>query len=206
MLKLRRWQVVRTGLVVLFSLLCISLPGITSPVVVAVLAQQAPVNPLAQVMADFKKRVDAYLELRRAIASKLPEVKETGDPAKISNREKALGKAIAMARTTAKAGDVFGVEMSRHLQRILVEDWNSRSEADRKAIFMEIPPGLVLKVNQPYPTTIPLVSVPAKLLAQLPMIPEELEYRLVDRRLLLRDRDANLIVDVLVGTAPKRSQ
>jgi hypothetical protein len=205
MLKLRRWHVVRTGLVVWFSSVCISLPGLASPVFAAP-SQQAPVNPLAQAMADFKKRVDAYLDLRRAVASKLPEVKETGDAAKISGREKALGKAIAKARATAKAGDVFGPEMSRHLQRILAEDWNSRSEADRKAIFKEIPPGLVLKVNQAYPTTIPLVSVPAKLLAQLPTIPEELEYRLVDRRLLLRDRDANVIVDVLVGTVPKRSQ
>jgi hypothetical protein len=205
MLKLRRWHVVRTGLVVWFCSVCISLPGLASPVSAAP-SQQAPVNPLAQAMADFKKRVDAYLDLRSAIASKLPEVKETGDAAKISNREKALGKAIAKARATAKAGDVFGPEMSRHLQRILAEDWNSRSEADRKAIFKEIPPGLVLKVNQAYPTTIPLVSVPAKLLAQLPTIPEELEYRLVDRRLLLRDRDANVIVDVLVGTVPKRSQ
>lgn len=204
MLKLRRWHVVRTGLVALFSLLCISLPGIASPVVAA--PSQQAVNPLAQEMVDFKKRVDAYLELRRAVASKLPEVKETGDPAKISDREKALGKAIAMARATTKAGDVFGPEMSRHLQHVLAEDWNSRSDADRKAIFKEIPPGLVLKVNQPYPTTIPLVSVPAKLLAQLPTIPEELEYRLVDRRLLLRDRDANVIVDVLVGVAPKRTK
>jgi hypothetical protein len=64
----------------------------------------------------------------------------------------------------------------------------------------------VVKVNQPYPANLPLVSVPAKLLAQLPMLPEELEYRLVDRRLLLRDRDANLVVDVLVGTEPKRAQ
>ena len=138
---------VRTGLVVLFSSVCISLPGVASPVFAAP-SQQAPVNPLAQAMVDFKKRVDAYLELRRAIASKLPEVKETGDPAKISDREKALGKAIAMARAKAKAGDVFGPEMSRHLQRILAEDWNSRSAADRKALFEEIPPGLQLKVNQ----------------------------------------------------------
>ena len=196
---------VRTGLVVLFSSVCISLLGVASPVFAAP-SQQAPVNPLAQAMVDFKKRVDAYLELRRAIAGKLPEVKETGDPAKISDREKALGKAIAMARAKAKAGDVFGPEMSRHLQRILAEDWNSRSAADRQALFEEIPPGLQLKVNQPYPTTIPLVTAPPKLLAQLPMIPEELEYRLVDRRLLLRDRDANLIVDVLVGVAPKRTK
>lgn len=196
---------VRTGLALLFSSLCISVPGVASPVYAAP-SQQAPVNPHAQAMADFKKRVDAYLELRGAIAGKLPEVKETGDPAKISEREQALGKAIAMARASAKAGDVFGPEMSGHLQRILKDDWKSRSAADRQAIFAEIPPGLQLKVNQPYPTTIPLVSVPAKLLAQLPTLPEELEYRLVDRRLLLRDRDANLIIDVLVGVEPKRTK
>jgi hypothetical protein len=61
-----------------------------------------------------------------------------------------------------------------------------------------------LTVNRPYPTSIPLVTVPAQLLAELPPLPEALEYRLVDRRLLLRDRDANLIVDVLAGI-PERS-
>jgi len=187
---------VRTGLVLLFAWLCISLPSDAS--------QQAPVNPLAESMAAFRKRVDAYLDLRNTIANKLPEVKETGDPAKISGREKALGQAIAMARQSAKAGDVFGADMSPHLLRILAEDWKSRSAADRRAIFEEVPPGLQLKVNQPYPTTIPLVSVPARLLAQLPTLPEALEYRLVDRRLLLRDRDANVIVDVLVGVLPQR--
>jgi hypothetical protein len=195
----------RTGLVLLCSSLCISLPDATLSLYAAP-AQQAPVNPLAQAMADFKKRVDAYLELRRAIASKLPEVKETGDPAKIHQREKDLGKGIALARANAKAGDVFGPEMSHYLRKILEDDWNSRSPADRKAIFAELPPGLVLKVNQVYPTNLPLVTAPSKLLAQLPTIPEELEYRLLDRRLLLRDRDANLIVDVLAGTEPKRAQ
>jgi len=168
------------------------------------LAQQAPVNPFAQSMAGFTKRVDAYLDLRNAVAQKLPEVRETGDPAKISGREKALGQAIARARASARAGDVFGADMSPHLLRILAEDWKSRSAVDREAIFDEVPPGLELKVNQPYPTTIPLVTTPARLLAQLPTLPEALEYRLVDRRLLLRDRDANVIVDVLVGTLPKR--
>ena len=199
----KRWHVVRTGLVVLFLSLCLSLPAVPEHVAAA---QQAPVNPLAQAQVEFKKRVDAYLDLRRAIAGKLPEVKETGDPAKISEREKALGKAIATARKTAKAGDVFGPEMSRYLKRILTEDWNSRSAADRQALFEEIPPNLALKVNQAYPTSIPLVTVPPKLLAQLPTIPEELEYRLLDRRLLMRDRDANVIVDVLVGVEPKRAK
>ena len=196
---------VRTGLALMFSSMCISLTGVASPSIAAG-AQQPPVNHLAQSMADFKKRVDGYLELRGGIAGKLPEVKETGDPSKISAREKALGTAIAMARASAKAGDIFGVEMSHHLKRILAEDWKSRTPADRKALFAELPPGLQLKVNQPYPTELPLVTVPTKLLTQLPTLPEELEYRLVDGRLLLRDRDANLIVDVLADVLPKRTK
>jgi hypothetical protein len=195
----------RTGGALLCSALCISLP-VGRQLAAASVTEQTPVNPLARAMADFKKRVDGYLDLRRAITKKYPEVKETGDPAKISEREKALGKAIAQARPNAKAGDVFGPEMSRHLLRIVEDDWNSRSPADRKALLAEIPPGLRLRVNQPYPTNIPLVTAPSKLLAQLPTLPEELEYRLIDRRLLLRDRDANVIVDVLVGAEPNRAE
>ena len=167
--------------------------------------EQAPVNPLAQAMADFTKRVNDYLDLRKAVTRDYPDVTETGDPAKIHAREQALGKAIAMARANAKAGDVFG-PVAHQLLKIVNEDWNSRSPADRKALLSEIPPGLTLKVNQPYPTHIPLATAPPKLLARLPMIPEELEYRLVDRRLLLRDRDANLIIDVLVEPTLKRAE
>ena len=178
--------------------------GLTFLSVGAAVPQEAPANPLAQSMANFKKRVDDYMKLRGGVTKKVPEVRETGDPAKISAREKALGQAIAMARPTARPGDVFGEDMSVHLKSILAEDWKARSPADRKALFEEIPKGLQLKVNQVYPTTLPLVSVPAKLLARLPTLPEELEYRLVDRHLLLRDRDANLIIDVLSNVWPRR--
>lgn len=193
----------RTGLALFCSALCISLPA--GRMLVAAPAAQQAVNPLASAMVDFKKRMDAYLELRKAVTKKYPEVKETGNPAKIHEREVALGNGIAMARANAKAGDIFG-PVSGHLLKVVDEDWNSRSPADQKAILSEIPKGLVLKVNQAYPPKVPLATVPPKLLAQLPMLPEELEYRLVDRRLLLRDRDANLVVDVLVGTEPKRTE
>jgi len=194
---------VRTAVALLFSALCISLP--VGPLVATARAQATPVNPHAQALVEFKKRLDAYLELRRTVTQDYPEVKETGDPAKIHEREVALGKGIARARVNAKAGDVFG-PVSRQLLTIVEKDWNARSAADQKAILAEIPKGLVLKVNQAYPPTIALATVPPKLLAQLPMLPEELEYRLVDRRLLLRDRDANLIVDVLVGAEPTRAE
>jgi hypothetical protein len=194
---------VRTAIALLFSALCISLPA--GRLLAAPRSQAAPVNPRAQALVEFKKRVDGYLELRRALTQKYPEVKETGNPAKIHEREVALGKGIATARVNAKAGDIFG-PVSREVLTIVENDWNSRSPADQKAILAEVPKGLMLKVNQAYPPNVPLATVPPKLLAQLPMLPEELEYRLVDRRLLLRDRDANLIVDVLVGAEPNRTE
>jgi hypothetical protein len=204
MLKLRRWQMMRTAVALYFSVLCISLPaGHVSAS--ARSAQQAPVNAQAQALVEFKKRVDGYLQVRNAVTKKYPEVKQTGDPAKIHEREVNLGKGIAMARVNAKAGDIFA-PVSRQLLKTVEDDWNSRSPADRKAILAEVPKGLALKVNQAYPPNIALASVPSKLLAQLPILPEELEYRLVDRRLLLRDRDANLIVDVLVGAEPTRTE
>jgi hypothetical protein len=163
------------------------------------------VNPFAASMAAFEQRVKDYLSLRDKIAGTLPEVTETGDPVKISARERALGLAIARERRTAKAGDIFG-DLTPYLQRIVADDWKRRAPADRKALFEEIPPGLKLAVNQPYPTTIPLVTVPAKLLAALPTLPEALEYRLVERRLLLRDRDANLIADIIDGVPPARGR
>jgi hypothetical protein len=52
-----------------------------------------------------------------------------------------------------------------------------------------------LNVNQPYPEGAPLPTMPANLLANLPRLPEDLEYRIVDRHLILRDVDANIIVD-----------
>ena len=185
----------RTSLVLAFML---SWPALAA-------VPQQPVNQRAQSMVDFKHRVDDYLKLRGEITKKIPEVKETGDPAKISSREKALGEAIAAARPAAKPGDVFGEEMSVYLKKTLADDWRSRSPADRKALFSELPKGVQLRINQSYPTTLPLVSVPAKLLAMLPMLAEELEYRLIDRYFLLRDRDANLIIDVLPGVLPQRT-
>jgi hypothetical protein len=168
--------------------------------------QQESVNPFAQSMVDYKKRVDEYMKLRDEITKKIPEVKETGDPGKIHARETALGAGIAKARATAKPGDILGADMAVHFKRILAEDWKSRTPADRKALFNELPRGVKIGINQPYPTTLPLVSVPPKLLAMLPMLPETLEYRLIDRYFLLRDRDANLVIDMLSDVWPQRDK
>jgi hypothetical protein len=166
--------------------------------------QKTPVNPVGAATAAFQKRISDYMKLRGDLTSKIPEVRETGDPTKIHTREVALGKAIATARANAKPGDLFGHDMIPYFSKVLADECRTRSPSDRNAIFHELPAGVKLTINQPYPTTLPLLTLPANLLANLPMLPEELEYRLIDRHLLLRDRDANLIVDMLSNVFPSR--
>ena len=180
-------------------------PGVHADSVGAA-SQEPPVNPFAQSMVDFHKRVDDYMKLRGKITGKVPELEETWIPARSAPAKKRSARPLPQRRASAKSGDVFGPEMSIYLKTILAEDWKSRSAADRKALFEEIPPNLKLTVNQTYPTTIPLVTLPARLLAKLPMLPEVLEYRLVDHYFLLRDRDANLIIDVLPEVYPTRNR
>jgi hypothetical protein len=55
----------------------------------------------------------------------------------------------------------------------------------------------ILKVNSRYPDSSPLPTVPPNLLVRLPQLPEELEYRIVKKDLILRDVNANLIVDFI---------
>ena len=75
-----------------------------------------------------------------------------------------------------------------------------------KALFNELPKGVQITINRPYPPTLPLVSVRPRLLSALPMLPETLEYRLIDRYFLLRDRDANVVIDMLSGVLPQRDR
>jgi hypothetical protein len=64
-------------------------------------------------------------------------------------------------------------------------------------------PAFAPMVNQIYPTTFPLATFPSALLRELPELPKPLEYRLVRQYLILRDGEANLIIDVLPNAAPK---
>jgi hypothetical protein len=58
-------------------------------------------------------------------------------------------------------------------------------------------------VNDEYPKSIPLATVPPKLLAALPPLPHGLEYRFVGRRLILHDTLTNLVVDILENAIPR---
>jgi hypothetical protein len=59
----------------------------------------------------------------------------------------------------------------------------------------ENPVGTAIQVNGRYPDTVPLSTMPPDVLAALPPLPEDMEYRFVGNRLILLDTKAHIIVD-----------
>jgi len=54
-----------------------------------------------------------------------------------------------------------------------------------------------LKVNATYPEGNPLPTTPPNVLQNLPKLPEQLEYRIWNKNLIIRDVQANIIVDFI---------
>jgi hypothetical protein len=168
----------------------------------AVGATQPPVNPKAAAMKAFRDRADAYLSLHKKVADALPPLKETSDPQKIADREKLLGEGIRAARPGARPGAIFG-EIAPLIVKTTRADLRRRTATDRKALFSEMPSPLPpLKVNDIYPSTVPLATFPPALLQTLPPLPEGLEYRFYGHHLILRDVKANVIADMLRNIIP----
>ena len=158
---------------------------------------QPQVNPQAAAMADFSRRVTAYLDLAKRVTEGLAPLKRTDDPAEIASRESALGNAIRAGRAGARPGDILTPETARVFRRVIKNDFRQRPRQGQKVMLDDIP-HFQPKVNQTYPSEWPLATFPATLLATLPALPEGLEYRLLSEALILRDVRANIIVDFIL--------
>jgi hypothetical protein len=162
-------------------------------------------NPDALVLADFQKRVDAYMAIQKAAAKDSLSIKETNNPAEIKAAQQALGAKIRAARADAKPGDVLTPEIRNKFRRLMYPVVQGTAGRETKEELEEdvhekdegIPKKVPLKVNANYPEGNPLPTTPSNVLMSLPKLPEQLEYRIVDKNLILRDVQANIIVDFI---------
>ena len=164
-------------------------------------AGEPKVNRDAAILKDFKDRIDAYMKLRGKQEKGAADPKETSSPEKIKATQDELASRIQAVRTDAKPGDIFTPEIRQLFRRLMYPEMKGPDAAETKqAIKLEEKTpskGQVLKVNGRYPEGSPLPTVPPNLLARLPQLPEELEYRIINKDLILRDVNANLIVDFI---------
>lgn len=157
-------------------------------------------------LAAFDAAIQQYLKVRESLATEIPPLRVTDNVAEIDERSDMLALAIQRARPNALQGEFFSPAVARAFHERLtaalreydiasllgLDDPDERSEIR------------VLRTNTRFPNATPLATMPAAALQALPPLPDALEYRFVGTDLILRDRNARLILDYIPGVLQSR--
>jgi hypothetical protein len=161
-------------------------------------------SPDAGVVAEFRRRVDDYMALQKQLNSTLKPLPDKATPQQIDANQRALLALVAKARPDARPGNVFSPEMQKFVKGVLSRVLEGPDGSKlRSSIMDENPTGTSIQVNGRYPDTVPLSTMPPDVLAALPPLPDELEYRFVGNRLILFDTKAHLIIDYVEDAFPR---
>jgi len=160
---------------------------------------QMPIDQ-APAAAEFESRVNAYVSLHRRLEGTVPTIAVSTDYAQVVAAIDVLGTKIRAARQDARRGDVFTPDVECWIRQMIDNSLRGCDiNALRAALNEEHPPNLkfTLTINGRWPTGASLGPMPPQLLADLPPLPDHLEYRFLDRDLVLWDAHANLVVDFI---------
>jgi len=164
----------------------------------------------ASLSDEDKKAIDTFLQSAKAYldieknAPSQAKLKKSDDVAESEARRHALKQIIRKTRASAKQGDLFTPAAADLFRRLITNALTGPDGAAARRSLLHAEPGTaaeakLVKVNGTFPNHKgqPLQSAPATLLQQLPMLPKGLEYRMLGNMLVLRDTEANLVVDYL---------
>ena len=146
----------------------------------------------ADTVTDFTNRVTAYSELRARLESRLPAVAVTDDVDQLRRGRRTLARAIRVARSGAVQGELFTAATSAQFQLVLARVMDARMWA---VIMDENPGAFGHDIDGAYPDEKTFSTMPGLLLAQLPELPDDIQFRFVGRHLILYDVRANTIID-----------
>jgi hypothetical protein len=169
----------------------------------AVPGQQPRVNGTAAAEAAFVKRVNEYVTLHKKLEAMLPKLPDHATPQQIDQNQRAMGELVAQARATAKAGDLFTPDIQQVVHRIFADVFKGQAGRDAKKYIHDEPHPVMPEINKRYPDTVPLSTMPLRVLAGLPKLPDELEYRFIANHLILMDVHAHLILDYILNAIPE---
>jgi hypothetical protein len=149
---------------------------------------------------QFIQRVNAYMEFRSDFTEMVPPLEAGSDPEAIETASNALAGALRAARPQARIGDVFApdivVAFRQRIDEAIRQQGGAAEDllaemASEAALFH--PP---LAVNARFEWSCS-AAMPGFLIAALPPLPDELQYRFVGVDLVLVDVPARLVVDIM---------
>lgn len=153
-------------------------------------------------LADFDKRLKNYVELREKLAKDLKPLSPTPNASDLAVRQESLAAALRQARKTARQGDLIPTAVATLLRDVVKTDFQQRPPDVRQAAFSEVADAGTPIINRTYPARAALPTVPPLLLAKLPVLPDNLQYRFIQRHLVILDGDTQLIIDYVSNVLP----
>ena len=168
-------------------------------------AESRGTRSLTSALGRFGEQLAAYAALRQQVDFSLPPAFERprGVRAMLQTRAE-LACAIKAARPHARQGDFFSPAVVDIFRETIADALSGvDSDAFFASLYAEdaVPAGLPPRVHDTYPEWA-THEVPLIVLERLPLLPDELDYRLIGRTLVLWDIDADLILDVLPDAIP----
>ena len=161
-------------------------------------------TPEARAVVAFKEQVVKYVALHEKLESTLPKLPAKATPQQLDASQRALGDLIKSARRDAKPGEFFTPDFQAMVRRVLGEVLAGPEGKTIKASIMDENPGVPKVVlNERYPSSVPLSTMPPQVLAPLPKLEGELEYRFLGPRLILLDTEADIILDFTDEVLPR---
>jgi hypothetical protein len=153
-------------------------------------------TPEAQAVVAFKDRVVEYVALHEKLEATLPKLPDKASPQQVDSNQRALGELIKSARRDAKPGDFFTPGFQAMVKRVVNEVLDGPDGKTIRASIMDENPGVPqILVNERYPSSVPLSTMPPQLLEPLPKLKGELEFRFLGPRMVLVDTEADIILD-----------
>lgn len=188
---------------------CLGVGAVLITLGIACTKQAESADPREAAFTEFSHRVDSFMVLHQRLADSVGPLDVTKSQPEIAARATLLANAIIAARAGAKPGDIFTTGAATFIATAIKEEYsrrpapvkNSREDAQTELEREEVA-DFDPAINQLWPTQYPLPTFPASLLPLLPKLPEALEYRVVKHYLLLRDIEANLIIDFMPNAVP----
>jgi hypothetical protein len=167
-------------------------------------AQSAPPTVHPAEIA-FEEAVARYMDLQKRLKNEVPTLRIAMDAAEISRASDILATSVQRARRNARAGDIFNPEIAKLITAKLREQLAGVDIKRFLAVITDEPtlsdrPG----VHKRYPAAASMATTPTRVLDVLPPIPDALEYRFIGRALVLRDRDAAMIIDFIPDVLPAK--
>jgi hypothetical protein len=165
--------------------------------------ERSTVTLAPEVAAEFTKRVEAYASRSKTLSAGLPKLPKEATPLQIDQDQRLFEKLVVQDRADAKPGDLFIPEMQTYVRTLLADVFaGPLGAAERKAVHDE-PHPVTPVINKRYPDEVPLSTMPPKVLANLPTLPDQLEYRFVHNDLILLDVHCHVILDFIKDAMPK---